>query len=192
MDALAAGDAEKAVILLRNCIEINPGHISGRYNLGIALGLLEEYDEARYQLISVLEQEPDYPGAYTALGQINFASFKIYLEQAEMYKEMMLRMLGYAIETDPEDVDAYFTLGNAYATMGDAERALYYLKQALRIDPNSAAIYFVLAKVFMMLKKYKRAKSMAIKAAALSSPKDPFIEDLHDLLAELKQFEAVH
>lgn len=185
MDALGAGETEMAIALLRNCVEINPFHTNARYNLGIALCLLGQHDEALMQFATIVELDPDYPGIYTALGQLALANFKIHMEEAEMHRAAMIHFLTFATEKDAEDVDAYFTLANAYLEIGDAEKALRCLERAVSLDSDSPAIYFSLARALKMLGRSKEARAMARKAMLLSPPEAPFIEDLRNLVAEL-------
>lgn len=187
MDALGAGEVDMAITLLRNCVEINPGHTSGRYNLGIALCLSSQHDEALLQFTTILELDPDYPGIYTALGQLALANFKVHMEEAEMHRAAMIHFLTLAIEKDNEDVDAHFTLANAYLETGDPEKALRCLKRAVSLDSDSPAIYSSLARALKMLGRHKEARAMAKKAMLLSPPDAPFIEDLRTLVAELGQ-----
>jgi cytochrome c-type biogenesis protein CcmH/NrfG len=98
----------------------------------------------------------------------------------------MLEFFIRAVEQDPDDVDALFSLGNAYIAVGNAETALPWLKSALRIQPNSPAIYFTIAKAFKMLKKKPEASVMARKSMQLSNPSDPFWDDIKRLVCELQ------
>ncbi|MHB0998161.1 MAG: tetratricopeptide repeat protein [Armatimonadota bacterium] len=185
MDAMTDGDLEKAVCLLRNCIHLNPVHLSGKYNLGLALSLLDKCDEAMEHYVVVAQQDSQYPGIYTALGQASFGRYMNHAREAEWMRKAMIQLLKKAIEQDPDDIDAHFSLGNAYMAIGYADKAITWLKRALDLQPNSPAIYFSLAKAFKMLQKFSEAADMANKSMQLAGPDDPFIEDIHNLLCEL-------
>ena len=187
MEAMAAGNPDRAIRLLRDCIELNPDHLSGRYNLGLALALADRYDEANQHYMAIIKQDPKYPGIYTALGQTAFGSYIVHMEKTESKRKAMIQFLMKAIEQDPEDVDAYFSLGNAYVAMENGEQALPWLECALKLHPDSSAIYFVMAKALKMLQKHSEASVMARKSMELSDPSDPFREDIRDLLSELRQ-----
>jgi len=187
MEAMAAGDIDRSIGLLRDCITMNPQHINGRYNLGLALCLSNSYDEAIEQYLAVFEQDAGYPGIYTVLGQAAFGSYMAHVEQAENQSKTMIQLLTKAVEVDPDDVDAHFSLANAYIAIEMADRALPHLKCALSLHPDSSAIHFTVAKAFKMLGKYEEAAIMATRSMQLASPDDPFREDIRDLLSELEQ-----
>lgn len=114
MEASAAGDLDRSIKHLTDCVNLDPDHLSGRYNLGIALALANRCDEAMEHYYAVADQEPNYPSIYTALGQAAFGSYMTHTAEAESGRKMMIHMLMKAIEQDPEDVDACFSLANAY------------------------------------------------------------------------------
>ena len=186
MDAMASGDIDKAIILFRECAKMSPGHSSCRYNLGLALSLTDKCDEAMKHYESILHRDPNYPGIYTAIGQAAFGCYLEHISGAESRRKQMIEFFMKAVEHDPDDVDALFSLGNAYIAVGNAETALPWLKSALRIQPNSPAIYFTIAKAFKMLKKKPEASVMARKSMQLSNPNDPFWEDIKRLVCELQ------
>ena len=187
MEACADDDLDRSIELLMDCVNLAPDHLSGRYNLGMALALANRCDEAMEHYYAVADQEPNYPGIYTALGQAAFGSYMTHTAEAESGRKMMIHMLMKAIEQDPEDVDACFSLANAYVALGKAEKALPLLKRALTLHPDSSAIYFVIAKAFKTLQKYPEAAIMAQKSMQLSVPNDMFHDDIEELLSELQQ-----
>lgn len=187
MEALAAGDLDQSISLLQDCIALNPDHVNGRYNLGLALCLNNRYDEATEQYLAVFEQDVGYPGIYTALGQAAFGSYLAHSEQAEAQRKAMTQLFTKAVEADPEDVDAHFSLANAYIAIGTADKALPHLRCALSLHPDSSAIHFTIAKAFKMLGKYEEATIMATRSMQLTGPDDPFWKDIRELLSELRE-----
>jgi tetratricopeptide (TPR) repeat protein len=186
MKAMADENLDRCISILNDCVELNPGHLSGRYNLGLALALANRCDEAIAHYLIIREQDPDYPGVYTALGQAAFGSYLHHLTEAESLGRSMFEFFMAALEQDPDDVDAHFSLANANLALEDPDQALPWLTNALRLDPNSSAIYFSMAKAFKMLKKFPEARVMATKSMQLSSPEDPFRQDIEDLLSEVQ------
>ncbi len=180
------GDMDRATRLLKTCAILNPYHVSGRYNLGLVLSMNNQCDEAMEHYRSIAEQNPEYPGIFTAMGQAAFGSYMDHVDRAETNRRAMVKLLETAIEQDPDDVDALFSLANAYIAVGKAEKALPWLKNALYVQPDSPAIYFTMAKAFKMLNKYPEAAVMAKKSVQLSSPGDPFWDDMQGLLSELQ------
>lgn len=187
MEAMAEGRIDPCIDFLRDCVKLGPNHLSGRYNLGFALCFANECDEAVEHYMAVVEHDPNYPGIYTALGQAAFGSYLSHLEQTESNRKAMIEHLRKAIEQDPNDVDAYFSLGNAYIAMGSADKSLPWLREALKLHPDSSAIHFAVAKAFKMLQKLPEAAIMARKSMELSDPDDPLSEEIQALFSELKQ-----
>lgn len=187
MERMATGEIDRAVEFLNGCVTLNPDHISGRYNLGIALSLEDRCDEAMEQFSAIVSETPDYPGVYTAMGQAAFGSYLLHISEAEALCNAMTSFFMMAIEQDPHDVDAYFSLGNAYIAIGNAEKSIPWLQTALRLHPDSPAIYHTLAKALKMMGKNCEAVEMAKKSVQLSNPRDPFWEDIQGLFSELQQ-----
>lgn len=187
MDSVANNDLEGAIDLLERCLEGNPEHLTGRFNLGVALSLADKCDEAIGHLYYVLTQDESYPGIYTALGEAAFGSYLYHEEQASMKSVVMIELFKRGIEQDQQDVDAYFSLGNAYVALGMGEEALSCLKSAMALDPESSAIHYVLARAFMMTGKFGEAKLMARKALDLAAPSDQFLGDIESLLTEIQR-----
>ena len=185
MEALASGELGHAIDLLGSCVKTNPSHINGQYNLGMALALAGRNDDAQNAYMMVVTFDPEYPGIYTALGQISFANYLNYCEQAETQRQMMLRLFEKAINEDNDDVDAYYSLANAYIAIGSADKALPCLKHALEIQPESAAVHVSLARAFAMLEKYAEASTILDKSVMLSSPDDAFMDEIQYLKDEL-------
>lgn len=186
MRAMMNGDAVLSIKLLAECIKLNPLHASGRYNLGLVLSMADRCDEAIEQYSVVACEHPSYPGVYTALGQAAFGSYLVHREEAEAKREIMVEFLMKAIEQDPNDVDAYFSLGNAYIATDSADKAIPWLRTALRLDPESPAIYFTIARAFKMLGNYNEAVIMAQKSLQLSGPDDPFKGDVQQFLIDIQ------
>lgn len=191
MEAMAEGRIGSCISFLGDCVLLSPDHVSAHYNLGLALCLANKCDEAIEHLTAVADRDPSYPGIYTALGQAAFGSYLSHIEQAESSRKAMVQLLMKAIEEGPNDVDAYFSLGNAYIAIGSAEKSLPWLRHALRLHPDSSAIYFAVAKAFKMLEKYPEAAIMARRSMEFSNPNDPLAEDIRRLLAELQETAAL-
>lgn len=187
MDAMAVGDIERCVNLLEDCVKLDDGHLSGRYNLGIALAMLERYEEAAREHMALLERSPAYPGVYTALGQTAFGSYIYHLEQAESDYGAMLKFFKKAILADPENVDAHFSLANAYIAAGAANKAIPHLERALELLPESPYIHFAMAKALQILGKQDEAKVVLKRAIELSVENDSSLDVMGELLAEVEE-----
>ncbi|MHB0913168.1 MAG: tetratricopeptide repeat protein [Armatimonadota bacterium] len=187
MEAMALGEIDRGIDFLQKCVSIDEEHVSGRYNLGLALSLVNRCDEAEGHYMRVTETNPEYPGIYTALGQAAFGSFLSHSREAESQREAMVHYLMQAVEQDPNDVDAYFSLGNAYIALGSAEKSLPWLRGALRLHPDSPAIYFTMARALKMMGRYSEAMLLAGHSLELYEADDPFRGDVQELYDELKE-----
>jgi tetratricopeptide (TPR) repeat protein len=187
MNAMLAGEIDQSRHLLEDCVDLNPGHLSGRYNLGLALCMADRCSEAMHQYMAILELEPSYPGIYTALGQAAFGDYLSHLEQAEAKRKAMFELLEKAVEQDPSDVDALYSLANAYMAIGAAQESLPWLQKAVDLQPDSSAIYYALGKAYNMLGRDSEAITMARLAMELSSADDPLVDEIEMLVAECEQ-----
>ena len=187
MDAMLAGEIERSSRLLEDCVRLNPRHLSGRYNLGLVLCMDDRCNEAMQQYMAVMELEPSYPGIYTALGQAAFGDYLSHLEQAEAKRKAMFQLLKKAIEQDPSDVDACYSLANAYLAIGAAQEALPWLQKAVDAQPDSSAIYYALGKAYRILGRDSEAVAMARLAMELSCADDPLVDEIKMLVAECEQ-----
>lgn len=186
MNAMLKGSISRAITLMQTCVDLNPGHISGQYNLGEALSSNKRCDEAMEHYVIAAQKNPDMPGIYTALGKAAFGSFITHSQEAEVMSQSMIRLLKKAIEQDPQDVEAYSSLGDAYLAIGDTEKAIQCLNKCLEIDPASPAIYLELAKVYTSLEQFSEAADMASKSMQYAGPDDPVIDDIQELMYVLE------
>lgn len=187
METLASGAIDRAIMFLKDCTALAPDHLSGLYNLGIALCMAGECDEANEVFALIEERDPDFPGLYTATGQAAFGLYLYHSEQTESSRKTMLQLFAKAIEQDPDDVDAHFSMGNAYMAIGMPSKALPWLKRALELQSDTSAIHFALAKAYKAVESYPEAIMSARKAAELSKADDPLASDIASLLAELDE-----
>ncbi|MDI6828146.1 MAG: tetratricopeptide repeat protein [Armatimonadota bacterium] len=187
MEALANGNLDESIALFGGCLSLNPCHLTARFNLGIAYSLNDQCDMAMEELLIVAAQDPNYPGLFTALGQAAFGSYLHHKELAQEREHQMLRLFEEAILRDETDVDALFSLANAYIALDEPLQALSYLNRAASVDPNSPAIYFMLAEVLRMLSRNDEALMMARKSLMVSSPHDDFRNLFEDLFRKLQE-----
>lgn len=186
MEAMVSGAIDRSIMFLKDCVTLAGDHLSGLYNLGIALCMAGEYDEANEQFAVVMEQDPDFPGVCTAMGQAAFGLYLYHSEQAESSRKRMIKLFANAIEQDPDDVDAHFSMGNAYMAAGRPGKAIPWLQNALKLQSDTSAIYFALAKAYKAVESYPDAITSARKAAEFSKADDPLAGDIARLLSELE------
>src|SRR5262249_54771176 len=107
------GKIDEAVASYRQCVALDPHFPNARFNLGIALGDVELYEDARACLEQVIEGEPENAAAYNSLGFV--ASRLREPDKAIGYCER-------AIELQPNYTQAHLNLGLNLLQLGDYAR----------------------------------------------------------------------
>ncbi len=107
------GKLKEAVAAYRQCVALDPTFPNARYNLGIALGDLEEYAEASATMEAVIEAEPERAEAYNSLG---------YLVSRQGQARQAVAHYERAIEQRPEYPEAHFNLGLTLLLLQDYKR----------------------------------------------------------------------
>ncbi|HEU5229669.1 MAG TPA: tetratricopeptide repeat protein [Ktedonobacteraceae bacterium] len=134
----------------------------------VGLGMLardkEEYEQALLHYQHAADISPDFPGIWSALGQLQSK-----LEQYEAAEQSLLR----ALEEDPEQLDAYFTLSSLYMDQLDnPTKAQEILEEGLEEYPDSAELLAALALMYLRNKDFHSAHEYLIEAENI----DPELE----------------
>ena len=72
------------------------------------------------------------------------------------------------VELNPNDVEAWNNLGNAYAQKGDTENAIRAYTNALLVDPNYAEAWYNKARSHYVIGDFERAIAYAERAIELN------------------------
>src|SRR5262245_2872284 len=107
------GKLEEAIASYRQCVALQPDFPKAQYNLGVALGDAEHYEDARACLTQVIEAENENAEAYNSLGYV--ASRLREPDGAIAYCER-------AIALQPNYAQAHFNLGMTLLQVGDYPR----------------------------------------------------------------------
>ena len=101
------GDLEKACEDFKQVVNSAPAFHAARHNLGVLYMKRQHWKDAKRVFEEILEVEPREPDAHYHLAEI-------YLN---LYSDVdrAIHCLQYAIERDPEHLDARFELGLLYA-----------------------------------------------------------------------------
>ncbi len=84
-----------------------------------------------------------------------------------------------ALQTNPQAIEIYYNLANAYLVTGDSEKAIKYLEKLIEFKSDDLDIVFSLAVAHQSLGNHKEAVGY-FKKVILFSPYDP---EVHSLLA---------
>ncbi|MGA3179859.1 MAG: tetratricopeptide repeat protein [Verrucomicrobiota bacterium] len=115
--------------LWRHTLSCTSGNTVAESNLGDALFLKGEKEEAVAQYRKALEINPDYELARNNLGFVLFKKGELEGAIAEYRK---------ALEIQPDDTEAHYRLGIALAGKGDSKGAIAQFEKALEINPGYA------------------------------------------------------
>ncbi|MGH7766491.1 MAG: TIGR03032 family protein, partial [Candidatus Binatia bacterium] len=107
------GKLDEAVESYRRCVAIQPEFPNALYNLGVALGDVENYSEASAYLEKVVAAEPERAEAYNSLA---------YALSRQRQPRKAIEYCERAIELQPNYAQARFNLGMNLLQIGDYKR----------------------------------------------------------------------
>ena len=160
------GNLNRARLIYRQLIELNPEHASGWMNIGLVYQSLDEPDEALAALKKAAGLAPDNAVIYYNLG--NAFQLKNDLENAALSFQK-------ALELKPDFSYAYYNLGLLYWENNQLEYAIKILQQANSISPKNPEILASLGAVFKSSGDLKEAENKTLEALKLKvDPKFKF------------------
>ncbi len=142
-----------------------------------------EWPEAEADLLKAYELAPDQPEVLNYLGY-SWVEENKNLEQAE---DMILK----AIAQRPRDGFMIDSAGWVYYKLGDYEKALRYLKQAVRLEPGDPVINDHYGDALYKVKRYREAGFQWQRSLTLD-PEEELAEQLKEKLKKLNQPSARH
>lgn len=119
------------------------------------------------------ETQPSTPAAGSAQGdeyQRLMISGKNYLDQGQAAKA--LEVYGRAVKLSPTDPDVHLNLANATLLAGQPEAAIRHADEALKLDANLTAAYFVKGSALIRLSQFEEAVK-ALQNARNIDPSEP-------------------
>jgi tetratricopeptide (TPR) repeat protein len=127
---------------LRVSLTTGPDRASVHYNLGVALKLKDQLDEAIEELKKALELDPKLSDAHYTLGVI-------YWQRGEF--PAAAQQLRAAVEGKPEYAEAHYLLGSVLKQMEKLPEAAAALKEAIRLEPDMLGAHTNLAAVLQQM-----------------------------------------
>lgn len=94
-----------------------------------------------------------------------------------------------AAEKSPDDMFAWYGLGNCYDGIDKPEEAIAAYKQATRIDPKNATAYFILGRYYLKLGRYEKAIESYNQAIEVDPDHAPSYFDIGISYGKLEEFE---
>ena len=204
----AQGEAEAALVHLREAVRLRPDSAQNRLNLGSYLGQTGNIADALEQLEEAVRLDPEYASARATLatalasqGQPARAIEEL-REATRLEPEFALAylQLGALLEQsqDPAGAetaycealrlddglnDARLSLGSLYLQAGRVNEALERLRQAVSVDPGSGAALAELGRALLMAGRPAEAIPHLRKASSLL----PDLEYLRAMLASAEE-----
>jgi len=170
---LSRGDLDRAITLLRQAVDWDPGSAGLQQTLAVALSQAGLFEEAIKVCKKACELAPDDPDAWFSLGLARGA-----IGNSARAAEALER----ATDLDPAFVRAWYNLGLARNEAGDAPGAVHALENCTALEPNVPDHWFALAAVLRDAERVEEAKSAARKALVI----DPRHAGARGLLEELE------
>ncbi len=177
---------ERAVALLREAAKRDPG-IGSLTNLGVNFLLLRRYGEAESSLRQALALKPDDPSA-----ALNLADCLTLLgrkaEARKLYADIALSATRHAT---PGDWSMLAVQAQAFAHLGDTEKSLAAIQQALRLTPDNGQLSYEAAIVYVLIGDRGSALFHARQAAAQKVDANWFALPFFDPLRDEPAFQAL-
>lgn len=156
--SLAIPEYEKAV-------ELDSTDIDLRFALGKALAYDERYEDAIAQYRWVAEQNPDFPGAQLALGDIFYRAGKAkpaYYAEARPFLEKYTTLM-------PNDRKGWSLLGRDYYALRMRDEAGVAMQKAVDLGDKSKELYTNMFRLMVERKEWQKALDMAALAEPSTS-----------------------
>lgn len=156
---------KEAIHVYQSLLQLSPYHPGGQFQLGCLLMQAHQYDEAINHFLTIVNEHPfhfesqfNLASCFLKLGQLHQAK-TYYLKALEvipddiqvlfnlgvisMQQGRMLEAIDYylrIVANNPDFYDAHHNLGVAFLAIKNKEKALFHLREALRIKPNHPSI----------------------------------------------------
>lgn len=160
-----AGRAEESVRLMGEALRESPNKVSFLYTRAISAVAAGDIGLAEQDLRRIIQIDGDNAMALNSLGYT-------LTDQTSRHREAY-RLIQRALELAPDDPAVLDSMGWVHFRMGDAEKALPYLEQALEGDDNPE-IAAHLIEVLWTLERHEEAREI-VDHAMENYPDDPYL-----------------
>jgi len=174
------------VALLREAAKSDPGSAS-LTNLGFNLLLLGRYGEAEASLRQALALQPDDPAA-----ALNLADCLTFLGRPAEARKLYAGIAESAPRrATPGDWSMLAVQAQAFAHLGEHEKSLAAIQQALRLTPDNGVLSYQAAVVYVLIGDRSSALFHARQAAAQKVDANWFALPFFDPLRNEPAFQAL-
>jgi DNA-binding winged helix-turn-helix (wHTH) protein/tetratricopeptide (TPR) repeat protein len=174
LQARAKGDNQTALAFHKHAVELDPSFAMAYVELGAIYTSLHEHDLARVNLKKAYELRNRVSEhekmRIAAFYQVSLSDTKGIIQSYKMWTQ-----------TYPQDWPPWANLANCYTDIADYAQAIEAGKEALRLMPDHAGPYYVLARAYERANQFDQAKAIGARATA----KGLDGADMHGLLYEI-------
>jgi tetratricopeptide (TPR) repeat protein len=150
--------SEEAVALFRQALALDPGHREAAFSLGQALLVRGDAAGAEAAFHAILERRAEDAGAIAELGR---------LAQQRGQAPQALARFERALALEPWNPRLHSSRAVALADLGRIDDAVAALGEAVRLDPEAADLWEMLAGASSEAGRAKQAKEAAARAELL-------------------------
>jgi serine/threonine-protein kinase len=176
---------EHAVALLREAAKKDHG-FGPLTNLGVDLLLLRRYGEAEANLRQALALEPDDPSA-----ALNLADCLTLMGRKAEARELYASVVQSSSRPTPGDWNRLAVQAQAFAHLGESEKSIAAIQQALRLTPDNGLLSVEAAVVYVVIGDRGSALYHARQAAAKKVDANWFALPFFDPLRNEPAFQAL-
>lgn len=148
--AFESGEYEIAIKICKEILQIEPEDDYTKLSLAIAYQNLKQYRQAKNLYINLIKKFPTNDNIVSNL-------FAIIINESP-YEAIYL--LPQIAENFPNSPAIYFQLSFAFSKVKQYNKAIEYIKQAIKLEPENIIYLYNLAVLYDLSKDFKMAKNL--------------------------------
>ncbi|MCU0276609.1 MAG: sulfatase-like hydrolase/transferase [Acidobacteria bacterium] len=149
---------DEARNLLRQILDLDPGHVSARVDLGAIATRRGALNEALAYFQEAARLDPGHALAHCNLGVVLFNLFRQERDRARL--QPALESFDRAVRLDPRLSEAYNGRGAVHMELGANERAAADFYKVIELRPGTVNAYFNLA--YALVNSGRRSEALAV------------------------------
>jgi len=156
------GESERAIVSYRRAIDIDPGLIDAYINLGNLYGELGMQEESLETFLEAIDFAPDNDMLYLSVGDAYRAQF-LYQDAIQNYRQALI--------LNPENTIAADNLADVRERVNQQLRRIMDQEKHVDEDPGDTSRYAELVNLYIDMRKYDEALSVANQMIGLDPEK---------------------
>jgi tetratricopeptide (TPR) repeat protein len=135
---LMTGQERDAIRTYQRCLEIDPGFVPARLNLGILLLRADRIEDAGDFFQKAVDSDPELVEAQHGLGLVR---------QRQNRLAEAVKAIEQAASRAPQDAEICANLGGVLREAGELERAIAYFQKAIKLTPERPSLHTKLGEI---------------------------------------------